>query len=626
MSKCEDKHCKHDKCDKKHKHDKCDKHCKCEKHCKKDKHCKCDKCCEIKLFDGSKIIKGLEGPKGATGSTGPIGPTGEQGDPGCSFISGNGPPQEFILLLKSSSVFSAGPNSSGDSYLDLNTGRVYIKNNGVWELKGNLMGPTGATGAQGICGVTGARGATGVTGPQGRGILTGLGEPSGNTGTAGDVYVDGRSGTIYLRTPQGWTGTGGSLLGPTGVCVGTTGATGVTGPQGQGILTGLGEPSGNTGVVGDVYVDGRSGTIYLRTSQGWTGTGGSLLGPTGVCVGATGATGAGFLTGVGEPSGDTGRVGDIYVDGISGSVYIKTVEFGWTGTGGSLIGPTGPAGGPVGPAGCTGSTGSTGERGNNILTGLGEPSGSTGNTGDIYVDGQSGTIYIKTAQFGWTGTGGSLLGPTGPQGIQGIQGVQGPAGGPVGSTGETGPTGQQGNNILTGLGAPSGSTGNTGDIYVDGVSGTIYMKSEIYGWTGTGGSLLGPTGPQGPQGAQGPAGTISGAIIFPEGPPIVSTSGVNINNYFLDNSAFYRLTGAGGIDITGFSGGTSGRYIVIVNTTGANVTFQQENLASLPQNRFVLGVANKTINNNQTATFIYVTNLTIGATTNQTRWILTATT
>ena len=46
----------------------------------------------------------------------------------------------------------------------------------------------------------------------------------------------------------------------------------------------------------------------------------------------------------------------------------------------------------------------------------------------------------------------------------------------------------------------------------------------------------------------------------------------------------------------------------------------------IASNRFVLGVANKTINPNQTASFIYVTGLTISSVTSQSRWVLTSNT
>jgi len=63
---------------------------------------------------------------------------------------------------------------------------------------------------------------------------------------------------------------------------------------------------------------------------------------------------------------------------------------------------------------------------------------------------------------------------------------------------------------------------------------------------------------------------------------------------------------------------------VIINNTDKNQTFQQEDSNSSADNRFVLGVSNKSVGINQAATFIYVGGLTIGASTNQERWVLTS--
>ena len=105
-----------------------------------------------------------------------------------------------------------------------------------------------------------------------------------------------------------------------------------------------------------------------------------------------------------------------------------------------------------------------------------------------------------------------------------------------------------------------------------------------------------------------------------------NVSGSNLNNYTLTDFSFFKLVNSlSGYNITGFAGGVSGRYIVIINNTSNNQTFQQESTSSVASNRFVLGVANKTIGINQSLTFIYVTGLTIG-TSGQSRWVLTAST
>jgi hypothetical protein len=137
----------------------------------------------------------------------------------------------------------------------------------------------------------------------------------------------------------------------------------------------------------------------------------------------------------------------------------------------------------------------------------------------------------------------------------------------------------------------------------------------------------GPTGPTGAAstvaGPTGPTGTLAGSINFTEGTNIPSAA--NIDNYALSVGAFFKLTGTTASTVSGFANGVAGRYIVIVNNTDKNQTFQQENTSSTASNRFVLGSANKTIGVNGTATFIYVTDLTISGSPGQSRWVLTAT-
>ncbi len=112
------------------------------------------------------------------------------------------------------------------------------------------------------------------------------------------------------------------------------------------------------------------------------------------------------------------------------------------------------------------------------------------------------------------------------------------------------------------------------------------------------------------------------ANVAPQPPGPSST----LNNYLLQDFSFFKMVNASrGYNITGFAGGISGKLIVIINTTGSNQTFQQEDGDSDASNRFVLGVSNKTIGINQSITFIYVTNLTIG-TSGQSRWVLQSTT
>lgn len=115
---------------------------------------------------------------------------------------------------------------------------------------------------------------------------------------------------------------------------------------------------------------------------------------------------------------------------------------------------------------------------------------------------------------------------------------------------------------------------------------------------------------------------VLGGLAFSEGTDIPSAA--NINNFNLDNESFFKITGSTSSNITGFGNGSSGRFIIIVNNTSTNQTFIQESASSSASNRFVLGQANRTIGVNSTATFIYVTGLTIGGVSGQSRWVLVA--
>lgn len=95
------------------------------------------------------------------------------------------------------------------------------------------------------------------------------------------------------------------------------------------------------------------------------------------------------------------------------------------------------------------------------------------------------------------------------------------------------------------------------------------------------------------------------------------------NNYVWDinisDNAFFRMTNASqGTDVTGIANGENGRVIIIINQSGKNITFQEEDYRSLYTNQLILGVANKTIGINQSITFIYSSTLQ--------KWVLMATT
>jgi hypothetical protein len=106
--------------------------------------------------------------------------------------------------------------------------------------------------------------------------------------------------------------------------------------------------------------------------------------------------------------------------------------------------PTAPAG-PPGPPG------------SQIITGSAPPTTSLGNSGDIYIQINTGDVYKKTGNT-W-----NLIGN-----------IKGPPGQP----GQQGPAGQPGTNpeILFGTEDPNNGIGNNGDLYINTNTGQLFSK------------------------------------------------------------------------------------------------------------------------------------------------------
>jgi hypothetical protein len=225
-------------------------------------------------------------------------------------------------------------------------------------------------------------------------------------------------------------------------------------------------------------------------------------------------------------------------------------------------GPTGPAGGPSGATGPQGITGATGATGAGITgaTGAGE-TGATGPTGETGPMGETGSKG-ETGATGPQGPKGSAgnngaTGPTGPTGSKGSTGATGGgvtgATGPTGSKGATGATGTSGTNWSAGTGAPV-NPGKTGDLYLDGVTGNVYVFSSgiwnlsynLKGASGSNGTTgaTGPTGDKGSTGATGSAGS-SGAngVTGATGP--TGSSGLPGTMPYLDLSNFSTVQSLG---------------------------------------------------------------------------------
>ncbi len=92
-----------------------------------------------------------------------------------------------------------------------------------------------------------------------------------------------------------------------------------------------------------------------------------------------------------------------------------------------------------------------------------------------------------------------------------------------------------------------------------------------------------------------------------------------IDDVSLSAHSFFRMDNASAnTDINGLQGGENGRIVYLFNNTIKNIVFMEEDTSSAANNRLILGVANKTINPWQVATFVY--------STTKNRWICISTT
>lgn len=231
------------------------------------------------------------------------------------------------------------------------------------------------------------------------------------------------------------------------------GEQGEPGKDGTSLLTGNGEPSANLGKNGDSYIDLDTWDFYVKTSGTWIHTG-NIKGEIGNQGndGIDGIDGTAVLTGEGEPSVETGKNGDSYIDLSTWNYYVKENDE-W-----------------VLKGNIKGTDGTDGEDGNGIVS--------------IELTSSSGNIdtYTITYDNGDTTTFTITNGVDGEQGIQGEPGEDGHT--PVITIGENGNwyiDGEDTGVLAEGVQGPQGEPGKDGEDGQDGIDGEDGLSAyEIY--------------------------------------------------------------------------------------------------------------------------------------------------
>lgn len=193
----------------------------------------------------------------------------------------------------------------------------------------------------------------------------------------------------------------------------------------------------------------------------------------------------------GNPTASVGVAGDYYINNETYELFVKKGDNTWE--------KVGNVDGLKGAKGDKGDEGAKGETGNGWLSGKGTPSNADGKVGDLYLDLNTGDVYVKNNSNAWVKES-NLKGADGNDGNDGAS--------------------TSGNNWLTGNGAPNNANGNDGDLYLDLDNYDFYMKASgawskegnFKGVNGADGAT-GATGPQGPQGEKGDTGAVG-----PQGP------------------------------------------------------------------------------------------------------------
>ncbi|HEV6814154.1 TPA: G5 domain-containing protein, partial [Streptococcus pneumoniae] len=360
----------------------------------------------------------------------------------------------------------------GDTFVNTQTGDVFVKKGNTWEPAGNIKGPKGDKGADGAKGEKGAQGERGLTGAQGvkgekgdqgeRGLTGSKGEKGdqgerGLTGAQGDKGEQGLQGRDGAQGPKGADGQRGPA-GPQGP-KGEQGNPGTPGKDGKSLI------AVKNGTETKVYVedparpgqplnpnqplatitDGRNGTN--GQSPTITATRSVQNGKNGVLVTITPVEGRPQTTFV-----EDGQ------KGADGKTPTVTITEGQNGT--HTLTVHNPGSPDVTTTIRDGATGQAGRDGKDVLNGKVNPQPNQGKNGDKYINTETGDVYVKN-NGNWDKEG-NIKGPKGDKGADGAKGEKGDQGergltgaqGAKGADGAVGRDGRDGKDVLNGKANP----------------------------------------------------------------------------------------------------------------------------------------------------------------------------
>ncbi|CMY88691.1 G5 domain family [Streptococcus pneumoniae] len=395
----------------------------------------------------------------------------------------------------------------GDTFVNTQTGDVFVKKGNTWEPAGNIKGPKGDKGADGAKGEKGAQGERGLTGAQGvkgekgdqgeRGLTGSKGEKGdqgerGLTGAQGDKGEQGLQGRDGAQGPKGADGQRGPA-GPQGP-KGEQGNPGTPGKDGKSLI------AVKNGTETKVYVedparpgqplnpnqplatitDGRNGTN--GQSPTITATRSVQNGKNGVLVTITPVEGRPQTTFV-----EDGQ------KGADGKTPTVTITEGQNGT--HTLTVHNPGSPDVTTTIRDGATGQAGRDGKDVLNGKVNPQPNQGKNGDKYINTETGDVYVKN-NGNWDKEG-NIKGPKGDKGADGAKGEKGDRG----ERGLTGAQGAKGADGAAGRDGRDGRDGKDGDKYVNTETGDVFVKNN--GNWDKEGNIKGSKGDKGERGEDG---------------------------------------------------------------------------------------------------------------------------